>query len=51
VNQQLIYIGETERLYADINRARKACMQPLAEHEVPVVKASVKIAGADVRKT
>jgi len=48
VNQQQIYKGETERLLAD---ARKAYMKPLAKHAVPVVKTSVKIAGADARKT
>ena len=36
--------------YIEAALARKAYMQPLAEHEVPVVKASVKVAGADARE-
>jgi len=51
VDRQQIDIVKTERLQADINRARKAYLKPLAEHEVPVVKAPVEIAGADARKT
>jgi alkanesulfonate monooxygenase SsuD/methylene tetrahydromethanopterin reductase-like flavin-dependent oxidoreductase (luciferase family) len=37
--------------YIEAALARKAYMQPLAEADVPVVKASVKIAGADARET
>jgi alkanesulfonate monooxygenase SsuD/methylene tetrahydromethanopterin reductase-like flavin-dependent oxidoreductase (luciferase family) len=36
--------------YIEAALARKTFMQPLAEHEVPVVKASVKVAGADARE-
>ncbi len=36
--------------YIEAALARKRYMKPLAEHEVPVVKASVKKAGADPRR-
>jgi len=35
--------------YIEAALARKTYMQPLAEKDVPVVKASVKVAGADAR--
>ena len=36
--------------YIEAALARKTYMQPLAENEVPVVKASVRVAGADKRR-